>query len=126
MKQVDEVITIIDEPFETLEECFNYYQDILSSVKECKDLEIYNKKEYKSKHKYVMTQFNENLKVIKKKGEHSRKEEINSLRKPYKNLPTETLQKLPESPPTKQIEPKPEQYSIEDSKPKEEKTDENT
>ena len=124
MKQVDEDVIIIDEPFETLEECFNYFQDILSGVKECRDLEIYSKQEFKNKHKYVMKQFEENLKVIKKKGAHSRKEQINSLNKSYKNLPTNTALTLPEQTQTKHIEPKPEQYSIEDSKTKEEKTNE--
>ena len=77
---------MIEEPFGSLSECTDYYIDILSDLKEAHDKEILTKKEFKNKKKFVMSQYDLNLKVVKKKDSHNRKKDIKNLRQPLKSL----------------------------------------
>lgn len=107
MSEEDEEIL---EPFGSLAECINYYTDILACLSDAFDRGILTKKEFKQKKKFVMKQYDANLKVVKKKDSHSRKEDIKSLKKPFKSL-NKIENKLQIS-----DQPQEKRYQIEDKK----------
>ena len=78
---VEEDYEILEE-FGSLAECTDYYLDVLSNIKESHDKNILTKKEFKKKKKFVMKQFDLNLKVVKKSDSHQRKTNVKSLKKP--------------------------------------------
>lgn len=120
MKQNEfEDIEIIDEDFDNLQECVDYYTDILASLKEGYENDLYTKREYKQKKKFIMEQFNANLKVIKKVDKHSRNTTIKHLKQPkikkFKSLKTdESIKRVTPGESQYQIEDKKEQFDEED------------
>lgn len=86
MSQIDnEQIEIIDESFTNLKECIDYYTDILACLRDGLEQGLYTKREYKKKKKFVMTQYEANLRVIKKVDKCSRESKTSRL-KHIKNL----------------------------------------
>lgn len=115
--QVDEFDETIPEQFDSLQDCVNYYTDVLVSIKEGHEKELYTKKEYKSKKKFVMKQYDVSLKFIKSKDKHIRDEEKKKLNSCKDTISSEiskpNAEQIP-APKTKKITQRPIQYQIED------------
>lgn len=70
---------IIEEQFENLQDCINFFTDTLACLREGYDKDIFTKREYNKKKKFIMAQFDANLRLIKCKDRHSIKEQKEML-----------------------------------------------
>lgn len=115
-QQANEDYTIVIESFSTISDCTDYFYSEFSKLATMHERDIFSNKEYKSKKKYLMNQFNANLKLLKQKDKVSRNQESIILKQQSKPQfapePTQERAKIPTN----------EQYQIED---KEETNEEN-
>ncbi len=114
MKQkTEELIEIIAESFDSLEECVNYYTDILSRIRECLDKELLTKREYRSKKRFIMEQWKRNERLIKKKGEHQRNTEKQQMKeRKHSTLSESKTTYSPKLPPKDQAQLEPAKEGI--------------